>query len=167
MHAFLISAFGYKAWANVQLLETLQFNADRLGGRLTPCLRILNHAYVVDQIFRAHLNGMAPAYVDTNTPETPSLRALQRHVTQTDDWFNRYVQSLPPVALSEEISFQFTDGDSGRMTRAEILWHLINHGTYHRGNAGQMLKDAGIAPPRDVFSGYLHAVQPERRDLSR
>jgi uncharacterized damage-inducible protein DinB len=49
------------------------------------------------------------------------------------------------------------------MTREEILLHVITHGGYHRGNVGQMLKSISIAPPRDLYTKFLHVSEPERR----
>ena len=52
---------------------------------------------------------------------------------------------------------------SGTMTRGEMLLHVITHGAYHRGNVGQMLKFISVAPPRDLFTKFLHYSEPARR----
>ncbi|WP_423234932.1 DinB family protein [Amphibiibacter pelophylacis] len=62
------------------------------------------------------------------------------------------------------MAFTFTDGERGSMTREEMLLHIITHGSYHRGNVGQMLKSIGMNPPRDLYTRFLHAVEPQRRD---
>jgi uncharacterized damage-inducible protein DinB len=64
---------------------------------------------------------------------------------------------------AERLSFQFTDGDAGTMTREEMLFHVITHGAYHRGNVGQVLKDISVAPPRDLYTKFLHVREPSRR----
>ena len=67
------------------------------------------------------------------------------------------------VALAESLHFKFTDGDPGAMTREEMLFHVLTHGAYHRGNVGQVLKGISVAPPRDLFSKFLHVSEPSRR----
>ena len=111
--------------------------------------RTLNHIYVVDRIFRAHLLGEAHGYTQTNTDDTPALGDLHFAAAETDHWFEAYVAGLSESALAESLNFQFTDGDAGRMTREEMLFHVLAHGSYHRGNVGQVLKGIGmVKPPR-------------------
>ena len=104
-------------------------------------------------------------YTATNTPETPELRALHSEVTKTDNWFETYVASISDRELAESIAFQFTDGDPGRMTREEMLLHVLTHGAYHRGNVGQVLKGISVAPPRDLYTKFLHVQDTSRRHV--
>lgn len=78
-------------------------------------------------------------------------------------WYEAYAAALPTSAHSERLEFTFTDGDRGRMSREEILLHVVTHGGYHRGNAGQMLKSIEVAPPRDLYTTFQHQTEPERR----
>ncbi|WP_275636783.1 hypothetical protein [Chromobacterium sphagni] len=41
--------------------------------------------------------------------------------------------------------------------------HVITHGGYHRGAAGRILAQQDIAPPRDLYTRFLHDSQPARR----
>jgi uncharacterized damage-inducible protein DinB len=88
-------------------------------------------------------------------------------VEATDTWYVNYVAKLAEPALSEVLAFTFTDGDTGRMSREEILLHVVTHGGYHRGNVGQVLKSISIAPPRDLYTKFLHISEPERRVAER
>lgn len=126
-------------------------------------IRIFNHTYVVDRIFAAHLTGGTHAYEATNTTETPTLGALRAMVAASDQWYVDYAGSLAPALLREAITFAFTDGGNGRMTREEMLIHVATHGGYHRGAIGRILAQLSIAPPRDIFTAYLHRAEPARR----
>jgi uncharacterized damage-inducible protein DinB len=130
---------------------------------LHTAIRTLNHIYVVDRIFRAHLAGEKHPYTATNTPETPEFGELHFAVTETDLWFENYATNIGEPELAQSLAFQFTDGDSGRMTREEMLFHVLTHGAYHRGNVGQMLKGISVAPPRDLLTKFLHIHEPSRR----
>jgi len=50
------------------------------------------------------------------------------------------------------------------MSREEVLLHVIVHGGYHRGNVGQVLKSISVAPPRDLYTKFLHQNEPDRRE---
>jgi uncharacterized damage-inducible protein DinB len=88
---------------------------------------------------------------------------LRGEVEATDAWFVGRVSRLTKPALAEVLSFTFTDGDAGRMTREEILLHVLTHGGYHRGNVGQVLKSIPVSPPSDFYTKFLHTSEPARR----
>ena len=161
----LLSLFQYKAWANEELFTELEKldPATQQADRHTA-IRLLNHIYVVDRIFAAHLGGQTPAYGATNTPETPALAELRSAVVRSDAWFIDHVRELPAERLSESIAFSFTDGASGRMSREEMLLHVATHGSYHRGAVGRVMAQAGVPAPRDIFTVYLHRAEPARRE---
>lgn len=163
--SLLLSLFRYKAWANEELFAELHkldpgtHQAERHGA-----IRLLNHIHVVDRIFAGHLGGRAHGQSATNTPETPTLEALQAGVAETDRWYVDYVAALDPALLPEPLQFTFTDGTAGTMSREEMLAHVATHGGYHRGAVGRILAQVSLPPPRDIFTVYLHSAQPERRE---
>jgi uncharacterized damage-inducible protein DinB len=157
----LQSLFRQKAAINEEFFAVLETVAA--NDRVAP-IRVLNHIYVVDRIFMAHLRGEPHGYTATNPPETPTLDALRAAARDTDRWFVEQAGSLAPTQLAESVAFTFTDGLRGRMTREEMLAHVITHGSYHRGEVGQMLKRVSVAPPRDLFTMYLHRAEPQRRE---
>lgn len=159
----LKSLFGHQAWANSELFAILKDLPQEHAEPLNTCIRTLNHIYVVDRIFRAHLSGERRPFDATNTTDTPTLDQLHADVKATDAWYLSYVSALTPSSLSTVLDFEFTDGDRGRMSREEILLHVVSHGTYHRGNVGQVLKFIAVAPPRDLYTKFLHQSEPARR----
>ncbi len=160
----ILSLFQQKSWANHELFNVLaEVDAVQHAQTVHAAIRTLNHIFVVDEIFRAHLLGVAHGHLATNTEATPELGALQFSVAELDAWFMDYAAGVSDQQLSERIAFSFTDGDTGTMTREEMLLHVITHGAYHRGNVGQVLKSIAIAPPRDLYTKFLHISQTERR----
>jgi uncharacterized damage-inducible protein DinB len=161
----LLSLFKYKAWANVELFAELEkLDPQARQAERHTAIRLLNHIHVVDRIFAAHLAGEPHAYTATNTPETPTLGELRDAVAQTDRWYLQYVEGLAPQQLEERLSFVFTDGANGLMSREEMLAHVATHGGYHRGAVGRVMAQAEVPPPRDIFTVYLHRAEPGRRE---
>ncbi len=160
----LPSLFAQKSWANHELFNALaQVDAEQHAATLHMAIRMLNHIHVVDRIFQAHLQGLAHGYSAANTDATPALGELHFAVAETDAWFERHVAEADIGTMGERIAFSFTDGDRGCMSREEMLVHVITHGSYHRGNVGQMLKFIDVAPPRDLYTKFLHLQDPTRR----
>ena len=160
----LQSLFAQKSWANNELFNVVATVPEAAHATVAhAAIRMLNHIYVVDKIFQAHLLGEHHSYSSTNTEATPDLGELQFNVAETDGWFERYASTVSLAELNERVAFTFTDGDSGTMTREEMLLHVITHGSYHRGNVGQMLKSISVVPPRDLLTKFLHISEPGRR----
>jgi uncharacterized damage-inducible protein DinB len=162
--SIFISLFKYKAWANEELFAELKkLDAVVHQADLHSAIRILNHVYVVDRIFAAHLSGIPHTYIATNAAETPALEALRCAVSELDRWYVEYVASISLERLSESLAFTFIDGSNGCMSREEILAHITTHGMYHCGALGRIMSQLSLVPP-ESFAGYLHKAEPMRRE---
>jgi uncharacterized damage-inducible protein DinB len=62
-------------------------------------LRILNHVFVVDEIFKAHLLGQAHGHSATNTVATLTVADLAERVRALDDWYVAYAQGASALGL--------------------------------------------------------------------
>ena len=146
----LLSVFKYKAWANEGLFaELAKVDAVTRQSERHSVIRLLNHIYIVDRIFAAHLSGEVHGYTGINTPETPTIEELRSAVVKSDRWYVEYIGKLAAPR------FTFTDGVSGCMSREEMLVHVATHGDYHRGAIGLLLPQASVHP----FSVYLHKAE--------
>jgi uncharacterized damage-inducible protein DinB len=160
----LSNLFAQKSWANNELHNALaNVPAAQHPVAVHTAIRMLNHIYVVDCIFKAHLQGVAHPYTASNTDDTPDLAKLQFAVAEVDAWYEGYVATITPSQCAETLAFRFTDGDTGTMSREEMLLQVITHGAYHRGNVGQILKSISVVPPRDLLTKFLHLREPTRR----
>lgn len=160
----LCALFGYNAWANDELFSKLEnLDPELHKERRHELIRLLNHCYVVNRIFAAHLTGALHGYAASNTKETPALGDLRTAVATLDRWYCDYLKTLSADDLAEPIPFVFTDGDRGCMSRREMLTHVAFHGTYHRGEVGRILRQLSAPLPWDTFAVYLHQAEPERR----
>lgn len=156
--AELPALLAFKQWANAELLDVLAAAESHLApSAMRPMVRTLNHTWVVDRIFTAHLMGMAHGFAATNTDQTPDVAALRGAITDSDRMLVDFARTSPEWRLAEAVSFLFTDGSPGVMTRRQMLQHLVTHGAYHRGQVGQMLKDNGLSPPRELMTRFVAA----------
>lgn len=165
--SILSSLFDYKAAAGQELFDALKAaETDIPADNLRRALRILNHAHIVDSIFLAHLEGRPHGYQGSWEAEAPALADLAEAAARIDARYRACLSSLDGEALEETIAFTFTDGQAGRMTRAEMFLHVATHAGYHRGEAGSLVPEVEAASMRDVFAGYLHRAEPARRERS-
>jgi uncharacterized damage-inducible protein DinB len=138
-------------------------SAEAISPDFQSALRVLNHAHIVDRVFAANLQKTGHPYTANWSSHPPSLAQLSSDIRDTDGWYVEYISHLSPKELEEVIDFIFTDGARGRMSREEMLAHVIAHSGYHRGDVGRLLPQIERTAMRDVFAGYLHRSDPKRR----
>jgi uncharacterized damage-inducible protein DinB len=162
MHDTLQRLFQFKAWANDELLTPLTGL-----GRESPitglAIKALSHTYVVDRIFLAHMTRKAHAYGSANLSEMPTLEDLSADIRKSDREYINYVAGLDRSQLAEQIDFAFTDGVPGRMSREEMLMHVITHGVGHRGQVSALMLLNAVTPAKDGFTTYLHEAEASTR----
>jgi uncharacterized damage-inducible protein DinB len=109
----------------------------------------------MDYVWQCHLIGK-PHGLSTRNPEhCPGIEELAMRQRGIDAWYVDYAMSIGGQALREILAFEFIGGGSGRMTRQEILLHVVNHTTYHRGHVAGMLYGLGIFPPTTDLPVFL------------
>ena len=154
--------FRYKAWANDQLLTALARLED--SSPITAlAIKALSHTHVVDRIFAAHIRREAHAYPSSNLSEMPTLEALATDLRRSDQEYIDYVSTLDLSQLAERIDFAFTDGAPGRMSREEMLMHVVTHGAGHRGQISAVMLLNSVPPAKDGFTTYLHEAEASTR----
>ena len=153
----------YKAWANKVFFDAVRALPEGEAAKPRQTLfknivHTLNHNYVIDQIFQAHLERRAHGHTARNTVETPGLEELQSAQRAIDEWYVAWSDDVSDAALDEKIAFTFVGGGDGLMTRGQILLHLVNHTSYHRGFAADLFYQVPAKPPTTDLTVFLRDV---------
>jgi hypothetical protein len=69
-----------------------------------------------------------------------------------------YADGLSEAAHDQVVHFRFVDGGAGAMTRGDMLLHVVNHKTYHRGYVADMFCQASSRPPAMDLPVFLRDV---------
>jgi uncharacterized damage-inducible protein DinB len=153
----------YNAWANGRMfdaLAALPAGEDR-AKRITlfgSMVNTLNHNYVVDLIWKGHLTGVPHGFTKRITDNEPTLTELRRAQTELDAWYIAYADQLTEALNNEIVQFKFVDGGEGALVRGDMLLHIVNHKTYHRGVVADMLYQAKSKPPVMDLPVFLRDV---------
>jgi len=153
----------YNAWANDVIFKAVTALPE--GEAVKPrksifknMVHTLNHNYVIDRIFQAHLEGREHGYGARNTESHPPLADLWRVQQDIDRWYIDWSDAIADSALGEKVSFSFVGGGQGVMSRGEILQHLVIHTSYHRGFVAQMMCEVPVRPPVSDITVFLRDV---------
>jgi uncharacterized damage-inducible protein DinB len=150
----------YNAWANHQIFDAVAALPEGEATRERPSLfrnmtHTLNHNYVIDLIWQAHLEGRDHGFTARNTAEYPPLADLWRAQQGVDGWYIAWSDSLSDAVLAEKVSFTLIGGNRGVMTRGEILLHVVNHTSYHRGFVADLFYQVPSRPPTTDLPVFL------------
>ena len=153
----------YNAWSNQLMFDAVAALPEGEAAKerkslFKNMLHTLNHNYVIDSIWQGHLEGRAHGYTARNTVDYPPLAELRHLQHEIDQWYVACYDAFDAAALSEKINFTLIGGNAGVMTRYEILQHIVNHTSYHRGFVCGMFFEVPARPPTMDLPVYLREV---------
>jgi uncharacterized damage-inducible protein DinB len=115
----------------------------------------LNHNHVVDLIWQAHLEGRDHGFKARNLVLHEGLPGLWRAQQAINQWYIDWSDGQSAQSLDETVRFRFIGGEPGAMTRGDILLHVVNHATYHRGWIAEMFFQVPARNPTTDLPVYL------------
>jgi uncharacterized damage-inducible protein DinB len=150
----------YNAWADKLMFDAVAAlpagEAEKERKSLfRNMVHSLNHNYVIDRIWQAHLEGRDHGYETRNTKDYPPLPELWRLQQEVNAWYVAWSDKLSDAALDEPVRFTLIGGNQGVMTRGEILLHVVNHTSYHRGFVADLFFQVPARPPTTDLPVYL------------
>jgi uncharacterized damage-inducible protein DinB len=155
----------YNAWSNKLMFDAVGAlpageDVKERKSLFKNMVHTLNHNYVIDEIWRAHLEGRAHSYSARNTPGHPPLAELWQQQQAIDRWYIDWGAALTDAKLDEKLNFTLIGGTPGAMTRYEILLHVVNHTSYHRGFVCDMFFEVPARPPTMDLPVFLREAAP-------
>jgi uncharacterized damage-inducible protein DinB len=159
----LITLTRYAEWADQKIYEVVARLPEPelvkpqkiLFGSL---IRTLEHAYAMDVVWQAHLQGSSHGFT-SRTPQLYSdLAELRSAQLALDQWYVQLAEEMSETTAREVVHFTFIGGSAGSMTRADIVLHVVNHKTYHRGHVADMLFQIPVQPPTTDLPVFLRVA---------
>jgi len=139
--------FAFNAWANhrvlaaVETLTTDQFTKP-LGSSFSSVRDTLAHICGVEWVWLERMEGRSPSAIPAAT-EYPDVAALRSRWAQTEKHWLEYVSRLDQAELDEAVDYTTLSFGASRDVRWQMMQHVVNHGTYHRGQVIAMLRQLG------------------------
>jgi uncharacterized damage-inducible protein DinB len=157
----------YNRWANSQLYDAAarlspeQLGQDR-GGFFKSLLGTLNHLVVTDRLWMSRLEGNSPGGTRLDEIVFTDMAALRAARDTENARIVAHVFALGEEAMNAPFAYQTTSGAPQSQPLRDILAHLFNHQTHHRGQAHDLfgqIAGADKAPPLDLLI-YQRFVAP-------
>jgi len=152
--------FAYNRWANEQFLDALAKLTDEelkrdLKNSFPSGLATLVHILSAEWVWMERWLGRSP----TGVPEADSTLGSVAAVRARWDalWAQQkaYLDRLPDADLARPLTYRSLAGHEYTQPMGELLRHVVNHSTYHRGQLTTMLRQLGHgAPSTDLVAWY-------------
>jgi len=142
----------YNAWANGRLyaaaagLDEAEYRRDRRGF-FRSLHGTLNHVLVADRIWLRRITGEGEAVDRLDAILFEDLAELRAAREREDARIRGLVDGLDAARLQAALVYRNTAGTPFEQPLWQVLAHVFNHQTHHRGQAHDMLSQAGAAPP--------------------
>jgi uncharacterized damage-inducible protein DinB len=154
--------YRYNAWANQRVLDSLrlldqeQFTRD-LKASHRSVRGTLAHLAAAEWVWLSRWRGISPTIPLPDT-EFETVDIAAKRLTELDTELGRYVEALDEPGLNEVKSYRTIDGKPFSNELQEMLLHLINHSSYHRGQIAALLRQVGATPQgTDLISFFRTA----------
>ncbi|PZU87506.1 MAG: damage-inducible protein DinB [Chryseobacterium sp.] len=112
---------------------------------------LLNHILNAHQIWNARILNQDTFGVWQINPDEKLLEINQSN-------FENSIKILNERNLDEIIAYRNSKGDDFQNSIQEILFHFINHSTYHRGQIAMLMKQAGLEPINTDYIFYIRNI---------
>lgn len=158
-HEDFRNLYDFNAWANRRTLDACatltpeQFTRD-LGSSFRSVRDTLAHIYGAEWIWLERWHSRVPTGLPSPA-DFPDFETVQKRLTDIDRDLVDYVASLTADDVQRVIQFKTTAGTAFSQPLWQMLQHLANHGTYHRGQVAAMLRQLGTkAVSTDLIGFY-------------
>ena len=159
MHAL----FDYHYWATHRLLDAVGVLSAEdytrpLGGSF-GCIRdTVVHVLLADEIWCARWEGRPISGFEPydSVPDVPAARARWRALEPV---VHALVDELGEDGLQRTFSYRLRNGTPGTSTYTQVMQHVVNHGSYHRGQVVTLLRQIGAAPPASLDLVAFHRLR--------
>jgi uncharacterized damage-inducible protein DinB len=130
----------YNAWANRRIYAAALDMPDALYRREIGVFfhslhGTLNHLLLTDRIWLKRLTGEGEHPNRLNAIVHDDLRDLTRARLAEDDRIRRVINGYGDEDVGQAVTYHTTSGQQQRQPLFEVLLHLFNHQTHHRGQA--------------------------------
>jgi uncharacterized damage-inducible protein DinB len=146
----LLSQLDYTEWASQRLLEAAAgLPAEELirdhGTADKSVLGTLVHIYAADRSWLGRVRQQAPAPFINDSDF--SLDVLRRDWPAIFQGLRDWLATLDPESITNPVYYADLKGRPHSTPAWQIVVHVVNHGTHHRGQIAGFLRTMGHRPP--------------------
>lgn len=149
----------FNRWANGLLLDAAAqlpseaFVRD-LGSSHRSLRDTLVHLLWGEWLWLQRWQGLSPTEV-FDVRSFPDAGTLRSRWQEVQDQQLRFLDRLTDAELGKAVTYRNRQGDPWTYPLRQMIQHIVNHSTYHRGQVVTLLRQCGVVPPPTDFLIYI------------
>jgi len=155
--------FGYASWANARMFAAAEAltpeQLDAPAASSFPSVRAtLAHIVWAEWIWMRRWLGESPTTVPPWVGGG-SLAEVKAELATLEAERGVFLGRLSDSDLDAVTTYRGTDGKAFSHPLGQLMRHVVNHSTYHRGQLAAQLRQLGRTPPSTDFTRYLREAK--------
>ena len=164
--ADLRTLLDYHYWARDRVLDAAalltpeQFTRD-MGSSFRSVRDTCAHIYAAEWAWYSRWQGTSPTAL-LPLDQFPDVTSLRQHWTELETKMRMFLESLGEPGIHKVFEYTLINGQPGATVFWQMLQHVVNHASYHRGQVTTLLRQLGAAPPKsmDLIAFYRLRANP-------
>ena len=135
-------------WANEIMADWIRDAGDEacaqhIPGSFPSVRETLLHIYNAQEIWLSRLDGNSPLNWVTQNADWPASEIAPKLIRSSQS-LCLWAEKADEAIFNQSIDYRSLKGDPYSNTVSEILSHVVNHSTFHRGQVVNMLRTLGF-----------------------
>ena len=143
MNSFLKELFDYNQRMNQKFIDAFSANPTKISEK---SIKLMSHILNAHQIWNNRIDSEEPLFGVWQMQRLENFTEIDQ--TNHDKTFN----ILEEFNATSLINYTSSKGEPFKNSIQEIIFHVLNHSTYHRGQISAELRNSGIDP---LISDYI------------
>jgi uncharacterized damage-inducible protein DinB len=153
----MVQLYEYNAWADRRALEaasalTREQFTKQLGSSFSSVRDTLSHILGVEWLWLERFQGRSPVAIPDDS-EYADIAKLKASWASFEPTLLNFVRGLTRGDLDRVMEYKTMKFGVYRNPLWQSMQHLVNHGTYHRGQVTTMLRQLGAQP---ILTDLMH-----------
>jgi uncharacterized damage-inducible protein DinB len=149
--------FDYNRWANDLTFDAVaSLSQEQFVTEIVSSYRsvrdTLTHMLSSEWVFLLRCLGESPKEL-LDPAIFPDLNSIRLKGQEVNREWAEFIEGLPEESLRNVIAYRNFRGEIWKYPLNQILQHVVNHSTYHRGQITTQLRTLGANP---VMTDYLY-----------
>ncbi len=155
--AEMVALYDYNAWADRRVLQaasalTIEQFTMQLGSSFSSVRGTLSHIYGAEQVWLERFQGRSPSAIPDDS-EFADITKLKASWAAFEPRLLSFARGLRQEDLDRVMEYKTMKFGMYRNPLWQSMQHLVNHGTYHRGQVTTMLRQLGAQP---ILTDLMH-----------
>ena len=159
-HQDLRTLLDFHYWARDRMFDAIepltpeQFTRN-LGNSFPSVRDTVVHIYAAEWVWYERWQGHSPTAL-LPADQFPDVATLRREWLEHEQKVRAYVEGIGDAGVDRVMPYTLLSGVSSKSPFWQMLQHVVNHASYHRGQVTTMLRQLGAAPAKscDLITFY-------------